>query len=156
MTKRVLIGQFPDGGYGLRVSQPGYDVTSNPPDNEKLVFNSDWPAVLPVYKTGSKSLYAGETYTETYTDLGYIPFCSALVDIGRGWEQLSMSTALQSKTLKANNPIETPVDASPRYQYAWSGGYFTSFNIRTFNDRIILYCDAAISVKWTIYRIRAF
>lgn len=156
MTKRILIGRFPDGGYGLRVSQAGYDVTTNPVDNEQLVFNSDWPAILPVYTTGYMNLSAGNTITAYYTDIGYIPFCSALVNIGRGWEQLSMSTALQSKTQPANNPIATPVDASPRYQYAWSGGYFTSFNMRTFSGSIVVYCSESIQVKWTVYRLRAF
>jgi hypothetical protein len=156
MVKRVLLGRFPDGGFGLRVSQAGYDVTSNPVDNEKLIFNSDWPGILPIYATGYMNLSADSTTTASYTDMGYIPFCSALVNVGRGWEQLSMSTALQSKTLPANNPIATPVDASPAYQYAWSGGRYTTFNIRTFSNSIVVYCSEAIQVKWTVYRLRAF
>jgi hypothetical protein len=157
MVNRVLLGAFADGGYGLRVSQAGYDVTSNPVDNEKLIFNSDWPAVLPVYVTGSVSLTAGQTQTITYPALGYVPFCSALVDVGRGWEQLAMTTALQSK--KEQVPglfVPGTVDSSPVNQYAWSGDVYTNFNIRAFSDQIIIYCAAAIQVKWTVYRLRAF
>jgi hypothetical protein len=152
MVERILLGRFPDGGYGLRVSEAGYNVTSNPVNNEKLVFNSDWPAVLPVYAKGI--IYGSGS--ASYPDLGYIPFCSALVDVGRGWEQFSNSTALQSKTLAANNPIATQVDASPRYQYAFSGGYYTTLQIRAFSNQITVNCSQSVSVKWTVYRLRAF
>ena len=152
MVQRVLLGKFPDGGYGLRVSQAGYDVTSNPVDNEKLVFNSDWPEVLPIYAKG----YSVNNGSTAYPDLGYVPFCSALVDVGRGWEQFSCSTALQSKTLPANNPIATPVDASPAYQYAWSGNRYISLQIRAYSNRIDIYCSQSVNVMWTVYRLRAF
>jgi len=152
MTGRILLGRFPDGGYGLRVSQAGYDVTSNPVDNEKLVFNSDWPAVLPVYAKGI--IYGSGT--ASYPDLGYVPFCSALINDGRGWEQFSNSTALQAKTLTANNPIATPVDASPRNQYAFSGGYYTTLQIKAFSSYISVNSSSGAQVKWTVYKLRAF
>lgn len=88
MAKRVLIGKFPDGGYGLRVSKSDYDVTSNPVDNEQLVFNSDWADVLGIYQTGTLSVSAGGTDTATH-NLGYIPFASAMLKVGtRDWENL--------------------------------------------------------------------
>lgn len=156
MTKRVLLGAFPDGGYGLRVSKAGYDVSSNPVDNTQLIFNSDWPAILPIYATGYMYIGAGSTQSASYPSLGYLPFCSALVNVGRGWEQLSMSTALQSKTLPATNLIATPVNASPAYQYAFSGGTYTTLQVRAFSNNISIYCSESIQVKWVVYRLQAF
>ena len=157
MVKRVLLGKFPDNGYGLRISEAGYDVSSNPVDNEKLIFNSDWPAVLPVHATGYMNLTAGQTQTAAFADLGYIPFCSALVDIGRGWEQLAMTTALQWKKEQVPGVVVTgEVNSSPAYQYVWSGDSYTNFNIRTLGNSLIVYCNEAIQVKWTVYRLRAF
>lgn len=49
MTRRVAFGRFPDGGFGLRASKPGYDVLTQNPDFTKIVFNSDWNSVLPVH-----------------------------------------------------------------------------------------------------------
>ena len=74
MTKRVLIGAFPGGGYGVRVSKSGYDVTSNPVDQSQLTFNSDWKSMLPIYKRGSVSVPNNTTQTISYTSLGYLPF----------------------------------------------------------------------------------
>lgn len=156
MTKRILIGRFPDGGYGLRVSQAGYDVTTNPVDNEQLVFNSDWPNILPIYVTGYMNISAGSTQSASYPTLNYLPFCSALVNVGRGWEQLSMSTALQSKTLPATNPIATPVNASPAYQYAFSGGTYTTLQVRAYNNYISIYCSESLQVKWVVFKQQAF
>jgi hypothetical protein len=52
MSARVLLGAFPDGGYGMRISQPGYDVNSNPIDNERLTFSTDWPQTAPILQSG--------------------------------------------------------------------------------------------------------
>lgn len=74
MTNRVALGQFPDGGYGLRVADAGYDVLSNPVDNSRLLFSSDWPSMFPVHFTDSFNLAANTSVTKSYTDLGFIPF----------------------------------------------------------------------------------
>lgn len=76
MAQRVLIGKFPDGGYGIRVSEPGYDVTSNPVDNARLTFSSDWAEVLPVLHRGTFSITNTE-FAAKFADYpypGYIPF----------------------------------------------------------------------------------
>lgn len=76
MVQRVLIGKFPDGGYGVRVSEPGYDVTSNPVDNARLTFSSDWAEVLPVLHRGSFSITNTQFAIKVadYPYPGYIPF----------------------------------------------------------------------------------
>jgi hypothetical protein len=80
MSKRVLFGQFPDGNYGLRVSNPGVDVTSLSPnsvagDNEKLIFNSDWLTTLPIFAQGVVEVQSNVSELAiTYPDLGYVPF----------------------------------------------------------------------------------
>lgn len=75
MANRIVIGQMPDGSFGVRVSQAGYDVLSNPVDNEKLIFNSDWGSTVPLYLKGSYNKTSSETTLDTisFTSLGYVP-----------------------------------------------------------------------------------
>lgn len=74
MTKRVVMGRQSDGSYGLRCSLPGYDASTNPPDNTQLAFSSDWGSVLPIYLAGTRLGLANGTDTSiTFTSLGYIP-----------------------------------------------------------------------------------
>ena len=83
MTRRVAFGRFPDGGFGLRASKPGYDVLTQNPDYSRLVFNSDWDSTLPVYCTsGLVSMGTGQTSVGFSTGaLAFIPmfqgYCSA-------------------------------------------------------------------------------
>lgn len=74
MTNRVVLGQFPDGGFGLRVSEANYNVLSNPVDNAKLIFSSDWPSMFPIHVSDTFSLAAGASTVQPYADLGFIPF----------------------------------------------------------------------------------
>ena len=87
MTKRVILGKCVDGNYALRVSKPGYDVTSNPVDNEQLIFNSDWGSAFPVYakgvltNLGPPALDTSSVQTFTlFSDLGYIPIMDFYVE----------------------------------------------------------------------------
>lgn len=110
MTNRILIGKFPTGdsspnGYGVRVSQPGYDVTTANPDNQKLIFNSDWQDVLALAAdaNGNALIFSqdassgGTVYTYTHS-LNYIPFVAAFVNVnGQGWENYHSSNMLLSK-----------------------------------------------------------
>lgn len=74
MVDRVLMGKFPDGGYGLRVSEPNYNVNSNPIDNERLIFNSDWSSLNPVILRGSATVSArGQQYVNFGFTLPYVP-----------------------------------------------------------------------------------
>lgn len=76
MTGRVLLGDFPDGGVGLRCSKPGYGVHSNPPDPSQMVFDSSWGSVLPIhYMSGVFGLAPGQSTNIYYpTALSYYPF----------------------------------------------------------------------------------
>lgn len=82
---RILIGKLPNGGYGLRVSQSGYDAGADPVDNERLIFSSDWPEVMPVYQVGSfahrTTAQQGTVVTTLidFTSLGFIPFVDFIV-----------------------------------------------------------------------------
>lgn len=81
MIQRLILGKFADGGYGLRVSVAGYDVNTNPVDNEKLIFNSDWAATFSIASEGTFSVVDNSVHSITIPDLGYIPFffCTAFV-----------------------------------------------------------------------------
>jgi hypothetical protein len=61
-NSRVLLGQLPDGTYGMWVSQPGYDVTNaDAAVNNELVFNSNQD-IFRISETGSVNFQdAGST-----------------------------------------------------------------------------------------------
>ena len=82
MTRRVLKGPFPDGGFGMRVSEAGYDVMSNPVDPTRLNFSSEWPSMFPLHTAGqlaSGNLFTGAgSKTITFTSLGYVPLATIM------------------------------------------------------------------------------
>lgn len=177
MVKRVLIGKFPAGdnspnGYGVRVSQAGYDVTTPNPDNSRLVFNSDWQDVLALSKNtnstdmvGTLSVGAGGTASFNH-NLGYIPFASAFVDVGYGWEKYQGSNVLFSRYV--NTPSYPVFDGTyttnktwqccenPQQVYSFSGDVMTNLQFRVTNNQVQFYCSSAASLYYMIYRMRAF
>lgn len=89
MTNRVRLGAFNAGGFGLRVSSPGYDVNTVPVDNTKLVFNSDWAEMATEFLTFSITVPPAtpstpQLTTVTYPDLGYVPFMIAQINTSSG------------------------------------------------------------------------
>lgn len=155
MTKRVLIGAFPDGGYGLRVSQPGYDVTSNPVDNEKLVFNSDWVGLLPVHVTGTTTCNA-TTVSVPFPNLGYIPFCAALINVGSGTQLYQTAQDFLNKNKTVNAAIGTQVDASPVYEFSNTGNVYWNAEIKMFGNSVSFTTNVNATFYWVVYRRRAF
>lgn len=143
MTNRVLIGKFPDGNYGVRVSKPGYDVTSNPVDNEQLAFNSDWSYMLPVLLGGTAVVNATTVTVNFGFDLGYIPFCSAFI-VDPSFTYLHHST---------NSMEQTP----SIFDY-WTEGSAscTQIDVGTFSDRLVLRTNGNRTIKYTVYRLKAF
>ncbi len=55
MPGRALLGQFPNGESGLRVSRPGYEVTDMNLPPKALAFDSRWPKALNVHQQGTAS-----------------------------------------------------------------------------------------------------
>ena len=156
MTKRILIGKFPESSsaYGLRISKAGYDVASNPVNNENLIFNSDWLATLPIYMTGAASP-SGSTVTASYSSLGYVPYCVAIANIaGRGNAMFQTATDYTSRSKAVT--IVTNVDASPVYELAWDGDVYDMVQIKAYSDYISIYCSTSATVYWTVYGVRAF
>ncbi len=182
MVKRVLIGKFPDGGYGLRVSKPGYDVTSNPVNNEQMVFNSDWPDILSIYTMGT--LNSGGSYTH---GLGYIPFVAGFINAFGNWEKLMPTNALFSRQEStsyswgnndwpAGNVQKTGQISSgtldtygnPRDSYANSGNaaisrdlnnnqeYIKLIEFRATNNVITFSSSTGGQLRYIIYRMKAF
>lgn len=221
MSNRVLLGKFPDGdnspnGYGLRISKPGYEVTVANPDNEKLIFNSDWIGILPLYSSGLRKIFrqnaqptgsdykvddvwidtndnnkkykwsgsawvAGTLdYISVAHDLSYIPFVSAMVNVGsRGWEHYAglnlTQRCIQLKTRdyyarQSNDPaaigynrfdkktITDYLSDNPQriYSYNDTSGKADTVRIRAFSDRIELYSDTSVQFYYMIYRQKAF
>lgn len=151
MVKRVLIGQFPDGGYGIRVSQPGYDVTSNPVDNEKLIFNSDWQSALPVHAVGTIAVN-NNTVTQTFADLGYIPHSTSLINDGE-WQQYVTANSIIAQTVTIGT---APVSTQQLNVYNYDENEFTNLRINVLSGSITVFCAASVTVFYTIYKLRAF
>lgn len=156
MVKRILLGAFTEGGgkFGLRVSQAGYDVATNPVDNEKLVFNSDWPEVLPIYQTGSIAVPANTSTVVNYPTLGYVPHATMLVNKGANLYQHYVT----SNTLYVNraNGVTRKLLAYPVGEFASDGGFYSAVILRSFTDRLVLYSSFATTIVYTVYRVRAF
>lgn len=82
---RILIGHIPGASYGVRISESGYNAAANPVDNERLLFSSDWPEVMPIHQVGSfvHRLTSDQgndvVQTVSYSGLGYIPFVDFMV-----------------------------------------------------------------------------
>jgi hypothetical protein len=131
MTNRVLLGKFPDGGYGLRVSVPGYDVRSNPVDNELLVFNSDWANTLPILISGSAYVSPSSFMRINFPSLGYTPFAMALMNYH------GITTYITYSTSRANQPYGT---------------------ISVFHDHVDLinYLGSTAIISYAVYRVPAF
>ena len=73
--QRVVLGKFASGGYGLRVSQPGYNANAVPVDNEHLIFNSDWSSMFPVHTLLTATVTNADNIKSLpYPTLGYVPF----------------------------------------------------------------------------------
>jgi len=181
MSKRVLLGKFPDGdnspnGYGLRVSKSGYDVSTVSPDNANLIFNSDWAGILPLHTSGLETVSAGTTKTIQH-GLGYIPFVSALVNVSsRGWEQYACvnltQRCIQLKTRDyykrttdsfgnityPKNTLTDYLSDNPErvYSYNDTSGKVDTVRIKAYSDRIELYASVTTSFYYMIYRQKAF
>lgn len=157
ISNRILLGAFPEGGgkYGLRVSQPGYNVLSNPVDDEQLVFNSDWPAVLPIHQTGTVTLTAGQTQTINFPSLGYTPFVTALVKRGSGnWQQFITSNTLY---VRRSNGVTRYLMTYGMYELTYDGnGFYDSVKVNMFTNNLTIYSSAASQVVYIVYHIQAF
>lgn len=91
---RVRLGAQTDGQIALRVSQPAYNVETNPPAPGSMYFDSTWPDVFPIHQTGiiavsgyintSNTNPTGVTASATFPDLGYVPVVDIMIK-GTSW-----------------------------------------------------------------------
>ncbi len=77
MPARILLGKGSDNAYGLKVSQPGDNVT-NP--QEPLLFDSTSARTGMVYAGGNASSTTGINWSATKGQLGFIPLAISLDD----------------------------------------------------------------------------
>jgi hypothetical protein len=147
MTNRVLLGRFPDGRYGLRVSQPGYDVMSNPVNDENLYFNSDWSTLFPIYQRGSFTCYGDSSFSYSadafFPNLGYIPFLVASFSYD-GNQFYDMGAIPQ-----------VPLNGGAINNY----GNRPRVRIQAFSDRVRAYTDASngqITINYVVLTTQAW
>lgn len=152
MVARVLLGHLPDGHYGLRVSEPGYNVASNPVDDEKLYFSSDWPALLPIHVVGYASLN-NQTVDISYPDLGFTPHCAALINVNsRGWEQFTCSGTIASNHARSGHPY----NSNTINQVSWDGNVYPIVRVSAFNNKVRLETNTVVAFYYFIYHLKAY
>jgi|688.fasta_scaffold13803_6 hypothetical protein len=159
MTKRVLIGKFPDGGYGMRVSEPGYDVTSNPVNNERLVFSSDWQSLLPIHAVGTISVN-NSTASANFADLGYIPHSSSLVKVltsgwPSDWQQYGTTNSIVRPT-ETYGIVGSTVNMSQLYDFGYEEDDNDRLQINVKSNMITVFSNLSVQVYYTIYKLVAF
>lgn len=69
MTNRVALGLLPGGGYGVRVSRPGYDVLNNALTGAQIAFDSRWVTAARVFLNGSVT--APQSSFGSYTSIAF-------------------------------------------------------------------------------------
>lgn len=144
MVDRILLGAFPDGGYGCRISKPGYDVKTNPVDNEQLIFSSDWAATMPIYLTGTILVPVDTDTTVTFTSLGYIPLV-AIIDTGTNLIMYNRGMASATPAFIIDNFLEFKVSTT---QIGIRQGYskFTGIDETDSNGRTFRYIVFRLNV----------
>lgn len=130
LIPRIRLGQQSDGTYGLRVSEAGYDVTTNPIDNERLLFNSDWAMTFPIWYQFSVSISAsmGAAAQVFFPDCGFIPWASFTTTLS-GVQAPMRNTTTNYAVVNRDNVI---------YYNPGSGGYpytlrGTIYNVKAFD-----------------------
>lgn len=80
MSRRVALGRLGDGAIGLRITRAGFDASANPPPAPaNLIFDSSWPALLPIHQSGTGTVGPGNTASFSFPSLGYIPAFSYMI-----------------------------------------------------------------------------
>lgn len=79
MSPRIAMGKLADGNYGLRIAKAGFDPNANPPVPANLIFDSQWPALLPIHQSGVGTVGPGNTANYSFPSLGYIPMFSYMI-----------------------------------------------------------------------------
>ena len=76
MSNRVVYGALPGGGFGLRVSRPGHDVTNTGLTGKQLSFDSRWPSSARIHQvativvpTGAHPTYSAYGFGTTFPDI---------------------------------------------------------------------------------------
>ena len=70
MANRTLLGRFPNGEYGLRISRPGHNVLDMGLAPKNLAFDSRWPKALKIVKKGTTT----NRQTVSFPSLSEPPF----------------------------------------------------------------------------------
>jgi hypothetical protein len=139
-TARVVIGQLPGGGFGIKSSLPGIDVRGVPDDDtQKLSFSSNWQNVAQVHLTGIADL-SGGSKTIFWNPLGFIPFIEVR---GRS-----------GNVLFDDFNVQTP----PNGNNGSLGGFRTALFIQPANGSASVsnVASAFASIFFVVYRIQAF
>lgn len=164
MVNRVLLGKFPDGdnspnGYGLRISEPGYNVNVANPDNERLIFSSDWSALLPIHAVGTITVN-NSTVSASFADLGYIPHSSSLVKVLTSgwpteWQQYGTTNSI-IRPKEGYGLVGSTVNMSQLYDFGYEEDDNDKLQINVKQTQITVFSNLNVQVFYTIYKLSAF
>lgn len=138
MTQRLLVGRYPDGTDGMKLSVPGTSVLTA--DAQHLIFDSAWAGMASVHQSGTTTVGS----TISFPALSYIPMVNASAYSG--------STVL-NPFWSANNPDTTRWSGS--YDSRVSGGtpFVVTTSTLTFVSPPSGFTGTYTTVRYLIYRI---
>ena len=146
MTNRLIIGLLPNGNYGIRISKPGYDVTTEPPDQQSLHFNTDWPSMLPAYVRGSTSTNSTTVNVSYGVTLGFYPYCSILCSTDNStWEVFNLLMDMRIAPDQLGDMIYEG-GAQPAFPIA---------QVKMTKSQISFYSNSQMYWKYSVFRIPA-
>ena len=86
MANRVVLGELPGGGLGLRISRPGYNVLDAALRDDRLSFDSRWPAAMRLIKSGAATTGSSGSVTISYGQTVAVePMCFVVTKTGGGY-----------------------------------------------------------------------
>lgn len=148
--RRVVLGALADGHCGLRISKAGFDANANPPVPANLIFDSQWPQLLPIHQLGVFSIAASNSGSVTFPALSYIPMFSVAIR-GSGGSAFS-TTNWAVNTSFETQPYTPPNGGTPiSYLQIWvTASGIAAYNFTSGKDPTWF---GALSIAYVIYKV---
>lgn len=137
MSNRVLLGALDSGGFGLRVSRPGYDVTNAGLAKEQLAFDSRWPEVSNVWMSGGGTLSGVSSLHMVNINFG-TTFATPPMVFVTMWYKVPDQTSLTLWHLASNLDGATPY-GGPLCQLVVTTSYFQLLGNAVSNGKLYNY-----------------
>jgi hypothetical protein len=149
MVARIVIGKFPDGDTGVRVSQAGYSALSNPIDNERMIFNSSWPGALSVHtqSTSAITISKNASLSISFPDLGFLPIFYIAIkgNTASSWTSYQNSSFYDYTNYNQYYDYFAITVFSSHIDFYYRAGSITSYGPSSFNVLYLITANRATS-----------